>query len=121
MIAPYYQTKTPISFWCRRGLNPRSFIQPSETLSVELTGTHKTNYNFKNMNSCEIKCAFGFNLKSQFILLFTLFLLLFIASLHFLVLFMGLTVLFQLTFNFIYSIFNKNFQFQQNKQISNRP
>ena len=40
MIALYYQTKTPISFWCRRGLSPRSFIQPSETLPVELTGTH---------------------------------------------------------------------------------
>ena len=24
----------------KRGLNPRSFIQPSETLPVELTGTH---------------------------------------------------------------------------------
>ena len=36
----YYQIKTPISFWCRRGLNPRSLIQPSETLPVELTGTH---------------------------------------------------------------------------------
>ena len=28
-------------FWCRRGLNSRSLIQPSETLAVELTGTHK--------------------------------------------------------------------------------
>ena len=27
-------------FWCRRGLNPISLIQPSETLLVELTGTH---------------------------------------------------------------------------------
>ena len=40
MIAHYHQTKTPISFWCRRELNPRSLIQPSETLPVELTGTH---------------------------------------------------------------------------------
>ena len=45
MIAFYHQTKTPISFWCRsfwcrRGLNLRSLIQPSETLPVELTGTH---------------------------------------------------------------------------------
>ena len=38
--ALYHQTKTPISFWCRRGLNSRSLIQPSETLPVELTGTH---------------------------------------------------------------------------------
>ena len=40
MIALYHQTKTPISFWCKRGLNPRSLIQPSETLPVELTRTH---------------------------------------------------------------------------------
>ena len=42
MIALYYQTKTPISFWCRRGLNHRSLIQPSETLLVELTGTQNS-------------------------------------------------------------------------------
>ena len=40
MMAIYHQTKTPISFWYRRGLNPRSFIQSSETLPIELTGTH---------------------------------------------------------------------------------
>ena len=40
MIAPYYQTKISISFWCRRGLNPRSFIQPSEILPVELIETY---------------------------------------------------------------------------------
>ena len=40
MIALYHQTKTPIKFWCRQGLNLRSLIQPSETLPVELTGTH---------------------------------------------------------------------------------
>ena len=40
MIAFYHQTKIPISFWCKRGLNTRSLIQPSETLPVELTGTH---------------------------------------------------------------------------------
>ena len=33
-------TKTPISFLCKRGLYPRSLIQPSNTLLVELTGTH---------------------------------------------------------------------------------
>ena len=33
----HYLTKTPISFWCRRGLNPRSLIQPLETLPVKLT------------------------------------------------------------------------------------
>jgi len=52
---------------------------------------------------------FGSKLKSQFILLFSLFLLQFMSLLHFLVLFMSLTVLFQLTFTFIYSIFNKIF------------
>ena len=36
MIALYNQTKTPISFWCRQGLNPRSLIQPLETLPVDL-------------------------------------------------------------------------------------
>ena len=40
MIALYHQTKTPISFWCRQGLNPRSLIKPLETLSVKLTRTH---------------------------------------------------------------------------------
>ena len=35
MIVLYYQTKTPISFWCRRGLNIRFLIQPSETLPVD--------------------------------------------------------------------------------------
>ena len=40
MIILYHQTKTPISFWCRWELNPRSLIQPSETLPVKLTGTH---------------------------------------------------------------------------------
>ena len=40
MIAVYHQTKTPIGFWCRWGLNPRSLIQLSETLLVELIGTH---------------------------------------------------------------------------------
>ena len=40
MIVIYHQTKTLISFWCRRGLNPRSLIQLSETLQVELIRTH---------------------------------------------------------------------------------
>ena len=39
MIALYHQTKTPISFWCRWGLNLRSLIQPLEILPVELTET----------------------------------------------------------------------------------
>ena len=40
MITFYYKTKIPIDFWCRQGLNPKSFIQLSETLLVELTRTH---------------------------------------------------------------------------------
>ena len=40
IIAFYHQTKTPIGFWCRRELNPRSLIQLSETLLVKLVGTH---------------------------------------------------------------------------------
>ena len=40
MIALYHQTKTPISFWCRRELNSRSLIQPLEILPVELTNKH---------------------------------------------------------------------------------
>ena len=40
MIALYHQTKILISFRCRQGLNPRSLIQLSETLSVELIDTH---------------------------------------------------------------------------------
>ena len=34
--ALYHQTKIPIGFWYKRGLNPKSLIQPSETLPVAL-------------------------------------------------------------------------------------
>ena len=40
MIVFYHQTKILISFWCKRGLNLRSLIQPSETLLIDLTETH---------------------------------------------------------------------------------
>ena len=40
MIILFYKIETLIGFWYRRGLNPRSLIQPSETLPIELTGTH---------------------------------------------------------------------------------
>ena len=40
IIHLYHQTKSPISFWCRQGLNSRSLIQPSKTLPVDLNGTH---------------------------------------------------------------------------------
>ena len=46
MIALYHQTKTPISFWYRRGLNPISFIQLLESLLVELTRTHVYLYKY---------------------------------------------------------------------------
>ena len=32
-------------FRCRQGLNPRSLIQPSDILPVELTGTHDIKWN----------------------------------------------------------------------------
>ena len=45
IIDIYHQTKTSISFRCRRGLNPKSLIQPLETLAVELAGTHRMKWN----------------------------------------------------------------------------
>ena len=39
--ALYHQTKTPISFLYKQGLNTKSLTQPSETLPVKLTRTHK--------------------------------------------------------------------------------
>ena len=41
MITLYHQTKTLISFWCKRRLNHRSLIQPSEILPVKLPETHQ--------------------------------------------------------------------------------
>ena len=55
MIVLYHQTKTSISFWCRRGLNPRSLIQPSEILLVELTETHSTNCKLRGQSERHIK------------------------------------------------------------------
>ena len=40
IIAFYHKIKTLISFLYEQGLNSKSPIQPSETLPVELTGTH---------------------------------------------------------------------------------
>ena len=40
MITLCHQTKTPFNFWYKRELNPKSHIQSSEILLVELTGTH---------------------------------------------------------------------------------
>ena len=47
----YHQTKTPIGFWCKQGLNFRSLIQPSETLPVKIIGIHILS---------NIKCHFKF-------------------------------------------------------------
>ena len=47
LIVLYHQTKTPIGFLCKQGLNLRSFIQPSETIPVKLTGTHNLMSNLK--------------------------------------------------------------------------
>ena len=35
----YHQSKISISFWCMRGLDPRSLIQLSKTLSIMLIRT----------------------------------------------------------------------------------
>ena len=51
MIALNHQTKTPISFWCMRGLNPRSLIQPLETLPVMLIKAHHYNYSIEGMRN----------------------------------------------------------------------
>ena len=48
--ALYHQTKTPVSFWCRRGLNPRSLIQSSETLLAELTRTHASRSHLESID-----------------------------------------------------------------------
>ena len=40
-FALYHQTKILINFWCKRRLNLKSFIQPSEILLVKLTEKKK--------------------------------------------------------------------------------
>ena len=47
MITLYHQTKTPINLRYKWGLNPRSLIQPSETLPIKLAGTHNTTNNLE--------------------------------------------------------------------------
>ena len=67
-----------------------------------------------NVYPFNLLCAFGFKLKNQFILLFNLLLLLFMSFTAPLVLFISLTILFHLTFTFIYNTFNKkNFNFSK--------
>ena len=65
MIIFYYQTKIPISFWCRRGSNFRSFIQPSETLPIELTGTHNLSSMLVVKNVIVTSILFVFNILKQ--------------------------------------------------------
>ena len=54
MRALYHQTKTTISFWYKRGLNPRFLIQPSEILPVELTRTHPYFLNILRYNKNDL-------------------------------------------------------------------
>ena len=73
MIALYYHTKTPISFWCRGRLNLRSLIQPLEILTHKNDNTiiatchnqnYKKNYNFfcvLNINHGIFLCTTLFN------------------------------------------------------------
>ena len=56
-----------------------------------------------------MNCVFGLRLKIKFISLFNLFFLLVMGSTVFFGIIHGLTILFQITFTFIYSIFNNNF------------
>ena len=65
MIILYYQTKIPISFWCRRGSNFRSFIQPSETLPIELIGTHNLSSMLVVKNVIVTSILFVFNILKQ--------------------------------------------------------
>ena len=65
MIILYYQTKTLISFWCRQGSNFRSFIQPSEILPIELTGTHNLSSMLVVKNVIVTSILFVFNILKQ--------------------------------------------------------
>ena len=72
----YHQTKISISFQYRRGLNPKSLIQPSEILPIELVGTHlytdnvnqSINHHARNIPSILTICY-----KGIFIVYFILF------------------------------------------------
>ena len=54
----YYQSKTLIGFWCRRGLNPKSLIQLLEILPVELTRTYCALYILKSLIKIKNKTVF---------------------------------------------------------------
>ena len=56
-----------------------------------------------------MNCVFGLRLKIKIIKLINLFILLFMGSTVFFGIIHGLTILFQITFTFIYSTFNNNF------------
>ena len=57
----------------------------------------------------DLRCAFGLGWKIKIILLFSLFLLIFMGLTTLLALFIGPTILFQLTFTFIYNTFSNKF------------
>ena len=81
----------------------KNAVEPINNIKNKLNGEIIFIYNF---NQTQAKCAFGNTYFFQFILLFSLFLLLFMGPTT-LVLFMSLTIIFQLIFIFIYSNFNK--------------
>ena len=72
MIALYHQNETPISFWCRQGLNPRSLIQLSETLTVELTRTHfeTLSVELTRTYKTNLFCILNINISKKFYLKF---------------------------------------------------
>ena len=70
MITIYHQTKTLITFWCKRRSNSKSLIQPLETLLVKLTGTHHTILHSIN-DITYIKFGLRIALSNNFFLLIT--------------------------------------------------
>ena len=90
-------------------LNPHFFLHFLQSTSI-FQHIFSKNFLAKKQINCfqmNTQVVFTISLKSQFFLLFSLFLLLFMDLLHFLILFMDFTVLFQLLFSFIYSTFSK--------------
>ena len=63
-FALYHQTKTLINFWCKRRLNLKSFIQPSETLLVKLTEKKKLLINGGEYKSQSLVFFFGWLFKA---------------------------------------------------------
>ena len=98
-----------------KNMYPDLCLPPQPIVTRWGTWLHVTNYycqNFQEIKNVDAELDATSSMyigKIKIILLFNLFLLLFMAPLHFLVLFIGLIILFQLTFTFIYNTFSKNF------------